>query len=575
MTKHLVLTVFLLSVVLVAGCTASPPQVIRETVEVEATVTVEREVVVTATPTSPPQGGVFVQALGSNPTILNPILAADPPSFSVISLVFPRLVGQDPFSGAAAPAEMAEGWEISGDGLVWTFHLRQGVTWTDGEPVDGADFKYTYDAIASDAVNSPRKSYLTGVESIETPDPYTVIITFNQVTCDALLKNFWVPWLPSHLYAQDFSDISEYDEAPPVSAGAFIFEDWVPGDHVSLVRNPDYWKGAPFMDGVIFKVVPDPGARLAQLQAGEVDLITAQLDQLTSITLDPSLRLYTSELDGYDFIALNLANPDNPQPAFGETGELVTQEPHPVLGDVNLRRAIAYSLDYDAILSTVYRGQGYRLASNVLPAVAWAYDSSIEPYPYDPQMATQLLEDAGWTDSNRDGIREKDGHRLALTLTADAGNSLFQDLAVLIQEHLGRVGFDITVETLEYGTLVGTLLNQTYDMVIMKLEGLGADPNDSVLWSRSYDIPGAGFNFTSYQNPDLEQLLQSALSVPGCTTTGRAPLYHRVQQIIHDDVPVIFISGSIGNAGYTSRWRGIAPGPWSLVHNIHEWYLQP
>ncbi|MDQ3248476.1 MAG: ABC transporter substrate-binding protein, partial [Chloroflexota bacterium] len=226
-----------------------------------------------AAPDTVAPGGVWTRVSSTDASNLNPITQADAASADISGMLSPGLIGVDPVSGQFVPAgSMSESWEVSADGLTWTFHLRDGVLWSDGDPIDAADFKYTYDAIASDLVETPRKANVESIESIEVVDPLTVVVTFKQVKCDGL-TDVGLGWLPSHLFAADFSDImqNEFNEAPSVSAGPFVFQSWTRDDNTILVRNDQYWEGAPPMDGMIFKVVPDPGARLAQLQSGEVD----------------------------------------------------------------------------------------------------------------------------------------------------------------------------------------------------------------------------------------------------------------------------------------------------------------
>ena len=581
--KMLLLAALLVGALILAGCPQPTPvvQTVKETVIVTQTEEVEVEVVVTPTPVPPVQGGVWVEGSSADASILNPILAADSASFDILGWFFPGLLGQDPFSGAIVPTEMAESWDVSEDGLVWTFHLQDGVIWSDGEQVTAADFKFTYDAIASDLVETPRKANLDNIESIEVLDPLTIRVTYGEVKCDAL-NNLSLGWLPSHLYAEDYSDVMDtpLNEAPTVSAGPFVFNEWMRDDNATVLRNDTYWKGAPNMDGWIYKIVPDPGARLAQLQTGELDLIGVQPEQLTTVQLDSSLNLHTYKDDGYSYIGLNLANPENPQAGQDEEGNLIEQDPHPILGDLAVRQAIAHALDYQAIISKVYLGQGYQIASNVLPAVGWAHDPSIQPYAFDTELASQILEAAGWTDGDADGVREcngcstaEQGATLTIKLQTNAGNTTREDLGALVQDQLNSIGFDIQFEAIEFGTLVQELLGQTFEMVIIGWTGLGTDPNDDSFWHSRFDTPGSGFNFVSYQNARIDELLDQGVSVPGCAPEDRAPLYQEIQQIIHDDIPYVFVTGSVGNTGYSGKFNGTDPGPWSFYHNIQTWSL--
>src|SRR5690606_11554869 len=252
------------------------------------------------------QGGVWTRASSADASILNPILWSDNASSGAGAFFFPGLLGVDPQSGAFVPdGSMSESWEVSGDVLTWTFKLRDGVTWSGGDPVDAAACKYTYDAIARDLVETPRKSNVEQIESIEVVDPLTIKVTLKEVKCDAL-GDLGLGWLPSHLYAADFSDImtSPLNEAPTASAGQFVFQSWTRDDNIIMTRNDSYWEGAPYMDGMITRVVPDSGARLAQLISGEIDVTGLEPTQLTSVKGNPDITVYSANDDGYDYIGL-------------------------------------------------------------------------------------------------------------------------------------------------------------------------------------------------------------------------------------------------------------------------------
>ncbi|MBX2998727.1 MAG: hypothetical protein KF893_09485 [Caldilineaceae bacterium] len=574
--RYLFLAVLLIASLMLAACPQPEPTSPDVPPAAQPGVPPGEAPAVTAPTGEVVQGGVFVEATSDDPSILNPIIASGTNSSDVFTKIYPSLIGQDPFTGEFIPTEVAESWEVSDDGLVWTFTLRDDVFWTDGEPVDSADFKFTFDAIASDLVESPRKYFMDNIASIEAPDPQTVVVTYSYIKCDSL-GNLGQSMLPSHLYAEDFSDImtSPENEAPSVSAGPMIFQNWVRDESVTTVRNPDYFKGAPNMEGWIYREIPDPGSRLAQLQTGAANALNLQPEQIAAAQFDPNSTIYFWEDDGYDYIALNLANPANPQPGVDADGNPIEQEPHPILGDKNVRQAIAYALDYDSIINQVYLGQGYRIAANVLPAIEWAYNNDLEPYPFDRERAVQLLEEAGWVDENGDGVRERDGVRLSLNLLTNAGNTTREDLGVLVDDLLGQIGFDINFSAIEFGSMLTEMDNQTFDMVIIGWTGLGADPNDDAFWSRQYDVPGSGFNFVSFSNDRVEELLAQGVSVPGCDPQERAAYYYEIQEIIHDELPYIFVRGRVSNYAYTNDWQGINPGPWSFYHNMEQWSRVP
>lgn len=571
----LIVTLALLTALVLTACT-QPQPIAPAAPAASGETAAAGDAAAAAAPAEIANGGVWTRILGADASNLNPILYDDSSSNEVLSLLTVGLIGTDPVTGAFTPdGSMSESWTVSEDGLTYTFKLRDGVVWSDGDPVDSADFKFSYDAVNSDKVESPRKYVWDGIESIEAPDPLTVVVKFKQVKCDAL-GDVGLGWLPSHLYGTDFSDIMESPDnsAPRVSSGPFTFQSWTRDDNVILVRNEGYWEGSPYMDGMIYKVVPDAGSRLAQLQSGEVDIAPLQPSQLSAIEGDANVTRYSWLDDGYSYIGLNMGNPANPQPGRDESGNLIPQEPHPVLGDVRVRQAIAHALDYDSIIDNIYLGQGYRLAANVLPAIDWAYDDSIQPYAYDLDAANALLEEAGWVDSNGDGVREKDGKDLTLSLVTNSSNTTRMDLGAYVQDQLDSIGFKIDFQGIDFGTLLEQMDAQSFDMFILGWTGLGSDPNDKPFWSSEDDVPGSGFNSVSYQNAKIDELLVKGYSVPGCKPEDRAPIYKEIQKIIHDEVPYIFVTGTRGNIGYRSRWGGLDPQPWATYYNVHKWYLK-
>lgn len=521
--------------------------------------------------------GTLVRVLSNDPDNLNPVLSTNRSAAIVESLLFPVLIGRSPYTGQfSSDGGMAERWDVSPDGRTYTFYLRPNVQWSDGKPVTAADFKFTYDAIASEQVESPYRTTLANLESITVLDPQRVQVVFKQARCDGL-GILRVGWLPSHMYDPTFDDMmtSSLNNNPVVSAGPFVLQSWAPGEAIAMRRNARYWQGAPRLERLTFNIIADPTERANALLNGELDVTPLEAEQLTSVQTNPNLSVFRTNEDGYDFIALNLANPENPQPGVDDAGNRIVQDPHPVLADGAVRQAIARAIDYKTVIETIYLGRGYPLTTNVLPVIPWAHDASLEPYAYDPAAARQLLEDAGWTDSNADGIRERDTKPMVLELLVAENNNIHKEIAKLVQDQLNSVGFDITVTQVDPTTLATRLLGQTYDMAVTGWTGLGADPNDDWLWSSRHDRPGSDFNFVSYQNAEVDQLLEQANTLPGCSPEERAPLYKQIQRQIHDDLPYIFISGAVSDIGYSKRLEGVQPAAWDFFWNIQQWSKTP
>ncbi len=528
-----------------------------------------------AVPT-PQRGGTFVQAVGRNPVTFNPVYATDPASQAVIDLIYPRLVGQDPQGGFIVPSEVAERWEISPDGRTYTFTLREGVRWSDGQPVVAEDFKFTYDALASPVVQSPYRDRTMGIQRIDAPDPRTVEVTLRGPNC-AVLYSLRRPLLPSHRYAADFSDLATnpLNQTPEVSAGPFVLADRSQ-DQIVLARNEAYWRGAPLLDEWIVRIIPDPDAREQALAAGLIDLAAFSPSDLLRMTPAqlPGVTQVEYPTDGYNFVAVNLADPSNPQAGRNGDGTRQPQTPHPILGDLAVRQAIAAAVDYPSLLETVYSNHAYRLGSYVPPSVGWV--ATDVPLPaYDPEQARQLLESAGWVDANGDGVREQGARLLRLTLQTNEDNPLRMRIAETIAADLAEVGFQIDLQVISFEALTAALLGQRYDLVVIGWESLGADPGNSPFWHSRDDVPGNGFNFTSVNDPEIDTWFDSAAQAPGCDLNQRAELYRQIQQRIATLSPYILLAGQTGVWAYQDAWQGIAPGPWSITYNVESWWGAP
>lgn len=600
MDKHkrslFLLSVFVVLSLLLGAC-AAPTEtetivetvVVTEVVEIEGEQVVQTqvvEVVITPTPAPDPQGGTIIESTFADATNLNPILSTDSASSAIWTKMFLGITSVDPFSGATI-GEIADGWDVSADGLTYTFTMREDIFWSDGEQVTAEDMVFTWDAILSEAVETPRKSALELVDSYRAVDDYTFEVTYKEVDCTAL-TGMWTTPLPSHMYASDFSDImdSPLNTAPSVVNGPFTFVEWVPESNATLASNPDYYLGKPNVDGWIYRIFADQSAELAATLAGEVD-ITGVGPQFVStiegaIASGSPLEMKKFFDDGYSWIAFNQANPENPQNGFVDENEngaydegepRLEQDPHPILSDAAVRQAVSHAVDVQNIVNKVAFGQGAAIASNVLPAVGWAFDDSITPYEFDLELAAQILEDAGWVDSNGDGVREKDGMTLSLKLQTNAGNETRENIIVIVQENLNSIGFDIDAEAVDFSTLVGELLSQTFDMVLLGWTGKGTDPDDVGLWEYRFDAVGSGFNFTSYYSEEMENLGLAAKTLPGCDQAERAEYYYQIQELLHNDAPYVFLYNPLANTVWNTRLVNVDPGAWSVYHNVEDWYM--
>jgi peptide/nickel transport system substrate-binding protein len=555
----------------------------REGEQVEVTRVVKEEVIVEVTPTPPPlpEGGYVTEVSFSDAKVLNPLLSTDDPSSIVHERLFEPALDADPFTGEPVPI-LVEGWEVSEDGLTYTFKVRDGIYWSDGTQVTAKDFAFTYEALKYGNLDSPRLSNVQYIEEINLVDDMTVEFVFSEINCVALW-DLGLGWLPAHMY-ENYSDIqdSELNTNPTVTNGPFLFQEWVKDDHITLVRNPDYWRGAPHLDGWIFKTVPNATVGVQQLKTGEVDVYDGiEPKYLVEMELQDSLGIYKYFDDGYTFIAYQMGDPENPQPRWNEDGTLNEDHGvHPILSDVRVRKAFTYATDRMAIISKVIFGQGAPLEANTIPIIEWAFNDSLEPIPYDPEQAAALLEEAGWTDQDGDGVRECHGclnapenTPMRLNLITNAGNETRESIGLILQDQLGELGVEIEFEPMEWNAFVTTLVGQNFDMCIVGWTDTGSDPDDEGSWSSLHDLPDAAFNFVSYYRPEVDELLTEAKTMPGCAVDDRAPLYQQIQQYIYDDQPYTFLYDPRDILVFNKRIGGMDPGPWEFRYNMQDWYI--
>ena len=512
----------------------------------------------------------FTQALANDIDSFNPVLAADDSSHTVQGLLLPRLIERDAQTGAPAPTGLATGWVWSPDGAALTVTLRSDVVWSDGAPVTGRDVGFTYAALASPTVNSPLGTLVDNLRAITPVGNDTLVFALNRPDC-AFLQALMLPILPSHLFAADMSDMATngWNEAPAVGAGPFLFVARTPRESITLVRNPAWFKGAPTIETYTLRVIPDSAERLRSLLAGETDLADDLPPQAGA--LSGGVRVVNFLRDSYSMLAINLADPAAPQSGRSEAGSLQPQTPHPILGDLRVRRAIAQGIDTARLLRESYGGNAAPIDSWVLPTVPWAYAADLPAIPYDADAARALLDEAGWLAAEGNPIRTRGGAPLALTLTTNSDNPLRVRLAEAMRDALNALGFSITLQALPFDEASAAILAQRYDLALLGWEQVGPEPAAGPWFDSRADLPGTGVNVTSFQNPVVDTLFDAARTVPACDLQARGDLYRQIQRQVVDAAALLPLNGVVDYVGIGAAWRGINPGPWALDAGIEGW----
>jgi peptide/nickel transport system substrate-binding protein len=586
--RHLLLGLCVLVVSLLLACQARPVVVdgsgaVIDPTAAETTIVTEREtvqVVTASTPTPPPRGGYVVRAVYADAETLNPVLAADRGSKTFCALMFESMLRQDPFTGAWLP-NFADHWTVSADRRTYTFVLRRDLLWSDGTPITAYDAHFTYSALLSGLLDTPNVERVASISSVEVQDEYTFAVTFAQPGCDVLYA-LQVSWLPVHVFTDDVETYDwtelaehEFNSVPTVFSGPFGFSSWERGERWVQVRNDRYWRGAPYLDGVITEVLDGQRDMIERLTAGELDVGEAFDPQhLAAVEAQPSLRVYKFLADEYDMIAYQLGDPAAPRARLTAEGTVDDGHgEHPILGDERVRRAIGYALDQQALIDGARLGEGVPLYANVLPTVGWAYNTDLAPRVQDLEEARHLLDAAGWRLEDGQAVRERDGEPLRLRLHTNTGNLVRERMAGLIREQLAAVGIEVDVVALDWDAFRELLFSQQFDMALTAWTNMGTDPDDAGLWLAEHDVPGSGANFGSFYAPQVEMLFDAASEIVDCDQDELAEIYRAIQARLYEAQPYYWIDVPRTLVAIDARVGGANPGPWSVWHNVHEWYI--
>lgn len=527
----------------------------------------------------------FIRGVGADVITWNPALASDTSSTAGSIWLFRSLIQLEPFTGEWVP-DVATGWDVSDDGLVYTVYMRDDIFWSDGEPLDAYDVKFTYDATMAPGTETVRKSDFETVESVEVIDDYTVQFVFKAPDCNAL-QAIALTILPEHKFAADFSDFmtNPFNYGPDVTAGPYALEEWKPDDYIAYLPNENYvetypaeYTGPPNIDRLFHRIIPNSSGITQALRAEEIHYSGIEATQWNDLVDEPHLDLVEIQNDiGITYFRFNIADPTDPRDGLDEEGNHIDQGQHPLFGDKRVRQALAYGWDKATAVDIILDGHGQRIYSTVAPSITWAYNADLEPYPYDPEKAAELLEEAGWADTDGDGILDKDGVKFSFTLVTNTGGDVREQLALLAQDQWEDLGVEAKVELMEWGSLIELLDSETFDMIVMGFSGGAPDPDGfaHALLSAENDTPGFAFNAGSFYDAELEQLLDEALFMPGCAIEDRAPLYHRIQEIIHEEVPMDFIYNPFSLLAMNKSVEGWdAEAAWNFWYNFAHWNVR-
>jgi peptide/nickel transport system substrate-binding protein len=505
--------------------------------------------------------GVVRFALAADPQTLDPLFAhvdANSVEQQVARLAFEPFVDIDEH-GRPIPVlldripTVANGG-VSRDGRTITYHLRSGVRWQDGAPVDAHDVVWTLHAILDNRNPVRSRAGYDRVARADAIDARTVRVTLKEPWAPAVATLFsygTAPQyvLPAHLLEKEPKLETSSFGAHPVGNGPYLFVSWARGDHLVYEANSAYWRGTPKVAQIDVRIVPDPGTNFTLLQSGGLDWNLLSPAQRASLGARPSVAFRTVPLMLVAGIAINTT--------------------HPPLDDVRVRRALAASIDRDSLSRKITFGR-YPVVDTAQPLGSWARDPSVREPAYDPLAADHWLDGAGWK-RGADGMRSKNGVPLALTYVQFPESQTGVRVATVVQSELKARGFAVTIKSLSNAQLFlpksqgGTLATGAFDLAYVPWP-MGADPDDSFLLT----CEGSG-NVMRWCDRNVDALERRALTAPD--RGERKRLYAQIERRVANDVPIIFLFNPSYSYAYREALGGFYPNAFNPTWDAYRWRM--
>lgn len=504
------------------------------------------------------RGGTLTVGLGYDIDTLNVYstgFLGDVQAAVVEGLVAPNQRAQYvPVLATQVPTTKNGGIKLSPDGkrMTVTYKLRPGVKWGDGQPFTSADVKFTWEAVKNPKFIAESKDGTEDIESISTPDPLTVVVNYKRVAPDFASTLFTFGILPRHALEGKDLNTDSYNERP-LGTGPFRVKEFRRGQYVVLERNPYYWrkdaKGVqlPYLDGMIFKIIPDSNTLVTQLRSGEVQLAySVPYSQVRQLDGVPGLKIVKNNTLSWQHLDFNMKN----VPAFK---------------DAAVRQAFAYAINKAAISKAL---GGYPTPVNTVVVPVFSYSNRNVPrYDYNPARARQLLDAAGWK-PGADGIRTKNGQRLSFKIMAQAGRATDEDAEQVIIASLKGVGIELQPDNKSGVAFRDARYKGNYDLFYGGWI-TSADPTYSVFFGSKGVNNGQG-----YSNPKVDALLARAEST--LDPDARAAALRAFQVELMRDLPSIPITSNPSMIAVTEKLGGFVPNPTNMTNfvNTSGWYLK-
>jgi peptide/nickel transport system substrate-binding protein len=465
-----------------------------------------------------------------NDPILNPVLAPDIGSILINKIVFPGLVRPD--ESLRPTPDLATSWTTSEDGLEYTFALRPGVRWHDGHHFGAHDVKFTFDQILDVNSGSRLRSDFAAVQAVDVIDSLTVRFRLRAPFAPFLsLLGYNAGIIPAHAFRdRKLTEATDFSRERPIGTGPFRVTQSSPGAAIVLERNPDYYGTRPAVDQVIFKIVPDVNTQVAQLRAGELDIVPIEPANMPSVQNAPGITVLQNAVVQHFYVGFN--------------------QLRPMFRPALVRRALDFAVNRRAIIDGVLRGTADAPGGTIPVVLRDFFDASLPTTPFLPDSARALLARAGWRAGADGRLRDASGKPFAFTLIVDKGNPTREQSALAVQQDLRNIGADVAIQTMEFATVVRDhVLPGKFDAVLIWWT-TPPDPDQYAYYASHQDN-----NHVRYANPRADSLLAAGRAT--LDSARRRVIYAAFQAVEREDPPVLVLFYPREILAVTGRLRGL------------------
>ncbi len=484
-------------------------------------------------------------SLSAQPKRFIPFLSTDSASGEISSYIFNGLLKFD--KDMRIVGDLAKSYEIENGGKTILFHLRKNVYWQDGIPFTADDVIFTYKTIIDKNTPTPYAGKYKIISSIKKIDNYTIEVNYPYPFAPALYS--WMMGIvPKHILKNTKSIATCEFNRKPIGTGPYILKEWKTSQYLILKVNKRYFIHKPYIDEILYRIIPDKTTNLLELKSGNIDMMSlSPLEYKYEMNdfIKKHYNVYFQPSAGYTYIGFNLKEK--------------------LFKDLRIRKAICMAIDRQKINKTILLGFG-EVADSIYPKNS-PYFRKKTICSYNPKKALEILNKLGWH-KKEDGFLYKNGQRFTFTIYTNDGNAQRKYAAIMVQEYLRRIGIKVNLRILEWQAFINMINERHFDAIILGWQ-LGADPDQYSLWDSKSDFKG-GFNFVGFSDKQVDELIEKGRRT--FDKKEREKIYLKINDLIVKQFPYIFLYYPTSITVVNKKFKGIKPQKAGITYNFIEWH---